>query len=635
MKNHTLASILCVALLAQASASAQSGEYCWKDSYGRGVGTIPTDCSYSQEKQGLLCYPKCAAGFTGVGPVCWQTCPAGFTDDGAFCRKPAAYGRGGGYPWQFQDGFSNGGMLARCQAAEGVGCEMWGAIAYPTCKAGFANFGSNICSPVCPEGMTDIGISCAKRTATRATIAAQCGGGQVYDTGLCYNSCKGGYNGVGPVCWGTCPADKPFACGAGCATNEAACAQATSDQVLSVVSAVASIAASAFTGGAGGAAIQGATNGAKVGVNTAAKTLTKSVTKATVKETLRAQALKQGKSIAESTLETWGTALATYDTNVAIYASAGQDPPDFDWASLDPTGISSIIQAYNKPVCAPPPANSPVTGLNGAPAPTSTIPAGKGLSLSQAPADWQKFPGSASDVAVTASGTAWVVSRGGPGQEHPDFMILRLKPGEDKWTRMAGMGQRIAAGGESVWILNNGRPERWNAATNRFEPMFGGDATDIAVDATGNAYIIARGRIWQLKAGESAWTYLPTPKQSGYVNSADPVRITAAGHEIVSILDSRGLDYRWVGNDPKRTPSSLLWEYSGAQEGNQVTDMATGPNGEVYQTMSWGIWVKTSTDVTPLPNPDNVLFAAVATGGKDRVWGVKTDGRIYKYVGNK
>lgn len=31
--------------------------------------------------------------------VCVQDCPSGFRDDGLYCAKPAAYGRGGGYPW--------------------------------------------------------------------------------------------------------------------------------------------------------------------------------------------------------------------------------------------------------------------------------------------------------------------------------------------------------------------------------------------------------------------------------------------------------------------------------------------------------------------------------------------------------
>jgi hypothetical protein len=38
-------------------------------------------------QSGLLCYPDCAAGYTGVGPVCWQQCRPGFTDEGALCGK--------------------------------------------------------------------------------------------------------------------------------------------------------------------------------------------------------------------------------------------------------------------------------------------------------------------------------------------------------------------------------------------------------------------------------------------------------------------------------------------------------------------------------------------------------------------
>ena len=105
--------------LAVVQTPLRAEDYCWRDSKTRGVGTIPSDCAFGTEKQGLLCYPTCPSGFTGVASVCWQNCPAGFTDDGAFCRKPAAYGRGAGYAWQVQDGLSSAAMLARCQTAEG------------------------------------------------------------------------------------------------------------------------------------------------------------------------------------------------------------------------------------------------------------------------------------------------------------------------------------------------------------------------------------------------------------------------------------------------------------------------------------------------------------------------------------
>uniref|UniRef100_A0A914R022 Uncharacterized protein n=1 Tax=Panagrolaimus davidi TaxID=227884 RepID=A0A914R022_9BILA len=35
-----------------------------------------------------------------------------------------------------------------------------------------------------------------------------CAKGLVYDAGLCYPECQGNYNGVGPICWDTCPNGK-------------------------------------------------------------------------------------------------------------------------------------------------------------------------------------------------------------------------------------------------------------------------------------------------------------------------------------------------------------------------------------------------------------------------------------------
>lgn len=72
-------------------------ENCWKNAYGRGVGTVPDSCLPGNEKNGALCYPICKDGFYGVGPVCWSACPNGFTDTGVDCLKPSDYGRGAGY----------------------------------------------------------------------------------------------------------------------------------------------------------------------------------------------------------------------------------------------------------------------------------------------------------------------------------------------------------------------------------------------------------------------------------------------------------------------------------------------------------------------------------------------------------
>ena len=108
-------------------------------------------CPKYREKVGSLCYPYCEEGYSGVGPVCWQNCPheKGFRNDGAFCYKPDAYGRGAG------------------QVDECPGCEQWGLLWYPKCHEDFHNVGCCVCSPKCPKGMTDIGVSCAKDSYSR------------------------------------------------------------------------------------------------------------------------------------------------------------------------------------------------------------------------------------------------------------------------------------------------------------------------------------------------------------------------------------------------------------------------------------------------------------------------------------
>jgi hypothetical protein len=160
----------------------------------RGVG-VPMVCGEGEDLDGALCYPKCPDGFTGVGPVCWQNCPDGFRDDGAFCAKPEAYGRGAGYAlWD----------EAKCTAENGR-CEQNGLLFYPVCREGYQAFGSNICSPICPNGMADMGVSCTKQSQGRTAgvpVHACPAGTEKDETGLlCYPPCPDGYKGVGPVCW--------------------------------------------------------------------------------------------------------------------------------------------------------------------------------------------------------------------------------------------------------------------------------------------------------------------------------------------------------------------------------------------------------------------------------------------------
>ena len=124
-------------------------------------------CDSTQDSTGGLCYPKCPAGYSGVGPICYATCPLGFSDAGVTCTKPGSYGRGAGYPWKFGDGLNLNKAKARCEKANSQGCEQSGAIMYPKCRSGFHAVGCCTCSPDCPSGFTDAGAFCTKPTHNR------------------------------------------------------------------------------------------------------------------------------------------------------------------------------------------------------------------------------------------------------------------------------------------------------------------------------------------------------------------------------------------------------------------------------------------------------------------------------------
>jgi hypothetical protein len=125
-------------------------------------------CPYGLENSAGLCYKACDAGYSGKVTMCIPECPSGFRDDGLYCAKPAAYGRGAGYPWKFGDSLNDSGMYRRCESDNGAGnCEKSGAIVYPRCKQNFHAVGCCVCSPDCPSKTTDIGVSCQKQTYDR------------------------------------------------------------------------------------------------------------------------------------------------------------------------------------------------------------------------------------------------------------------------------------------------------------------------------------------------------------------------------------------------------------------------------------------------------------------------------------
>jgi len=68
-----------------------------------------------------------------------------------------------------------------------------------------------------------------------------CQASEQEDAGLCYTPCKTGYTGVGPVCWGGCPAGWSQ-CGAACGQTASDCAGKIIDMIESTAEMVADIA---------------------------------------------------------------------------------------------------------------------------------------------------------------------------------------------------------------------------------------------------------------------------------------------------------------------------------------------------------------------------------------------------------
>lgn len=236
--------------------SAARLPFCWRQSYGNTAGK-PMVCQagYEESSPGI-CSQQCQAGERGIATFCYKNCPTGFRDDGLYCGKPQAYTRGAGYViWD----------KALCEKQNPQGCEQGGAIWYPKCKANFHGVVTD-CSPDCPAGWEDIGVSCKKPSRFRDTKPLTvCAPGMEKGPAdlICYPKCKTDFEPRGPVCWQKCPSQQPFDCGAGCATGQGECTDAVFSMVAAPIKAALQIAAIAVSAG-GSAAAEEAANADKL-----------------------------------------------------------------------------------------------------------------------------------------------------------------------------------------------------------------------------------------------------------------------------------------------------------------------------------------------------------------------------------
>lgn len=383
-------------------AEKAKDKFCWRDTtYRQGSVRLPDRCPSGTDDHVGLCGNQCRGSydsvynrnvwFTGNVTMCVPDCPPGFRDDGLSCWKPAPYTRKE-YPVDFNEalktfgswfggskaGTGLSGAMARCRAdANRAGKPTsvcipanGDTIVYEKCRPGFhqAPFPPNVCTADCPSGMTDGGQNCWKNTYDRGVgRIKECAPGLEADGGLCYAACGAGYKGVGPVML---------------AANVAIIAGSLGTATGGV--AAANVARTAATGAARTAA--------SLATKAAAKAAAKVALKASVKASLKSAAKGAGKLFLKEIViqgaigsvlsgGIWGAMTevqkktaydqirAAYDArytsggevddavvetvvNAAMEGAEKSKPAeDFPWDSLDPTGIASIVVAYNFSKC--------------------------------------------------------------------------------------------------------------------------------------------------------------------------------------------------------------------------------------------------------------------------------------------
>lgn len=311
-------------------------DYCYKDSYGRGVGTIP-NCSAGLQNDAGLCYKACNAGMHGVGPVCWSSCPAGYRDMGAVCHIDKALTTNGS--WE-------------CHHRKWGVCWYW----VKACPSGYTNAGvfCALNTPSVPAGFSGTGLDPMKNTYGRGvgTVPTDCGAKQK-DAGLCYDGCRANYSGIGPVCWKACPmaaagkyeggdlAQNYVACGAGCASSSLFCAQVTSDQVISTLSLAANVATLGSSGAASGAA-KSAEEAGRV---------SQEIKKA--KEAWAAFKLTDKYKYMQEAKEAAKVAKDVKRMNDLQNASSTEEALRI-MSGFDPTGMSQVVNAFTHRICGKP-----------------------------------------------------------------------------------------------------------------------------------------------------------------------------------------------------------------------------------------------------------------------------------------
>lgn len=342
--------VVLATLLAFTTAVRSETTFCWKNTYGTGAGAAPKACEEGRELIGHLCYQSCPTGFQRFGLGCHAVCPEGSSNDGLFC----------GWASYFAERYVS---LSDCEVRHGRsgdggrgtnGCVKRGVLFYEECEHGYRNV-LGFCEKQdisCRHYLAEDGRrlfrdarvanSCAKVIWASSPEIGVCGENEQMDGGLCYRTCGATADRVGPLCWEQCPANW-VACGMGCAKDKAACEAAIEDQIVSVVDSAVSIAILVATAG-GGSGVPGFGKFVKF-LGGSGKTLVQGLTAGTL------AGLPDGT----------GEAVTLFTSGLQDIESSGMTEVEKDHAradaalslisTIDPTGVSGVVNSYAKPLC--------------------------------------------------------------------------------------------------------------------------------------------------------------------------------------------------------------------------------------------------------------------------------------------
>ncbi|QQS40408.1 MAG: hypothetical protein IPM63_13700 [Acidobacteriota bacterium] len=632
-------------------------DYCYKNTFGRGVGTPLTNCPAGTEKNGALCYPNCRTGFAGNGPVCWGVCPQGFTDIGAFCQKTGQYEREG-FAWQIGDPLlpNYSGPIGRCEGKYGRGaCEQRGAMIYPKCRAGFKETVVTVCAPVCPAGWADTGTGCTKPSYGRgAGQPMTCAPGLQEQAGLCYQNCSAGYQGVGPICWQQCKGDQSTECGVGCASSADSCASATADMVLAPINLLSGLVTMGISAKAK-AAVDAAAKAGKTGASAAAGGLAELALDGTPKWTKLLDELKELDALGgiEKLTSTTGLALDLsnvgqglrdeiekwtdeYEANFAqntTLAVESRIRSEFDYNTAryikryyalhhlgsileadgwrigklvmtigavvvgvigDP-GFLATINAFAQPMCPP---------VGGTPFPR-VVRIDRGTPISPSGSRWEQVAGGPVQVSVANDGTTWGVTG--------DDNIVQWSGG--RWGGVPGKLKQISVGSLYFVFGVNSAGQVFSRDQNGWArlsapPMkqvsVGNDGKLWGIDTADNIYRwdVPDNNI--LRVGGGSPTLVPGKLKQISVGNAANVWGVNAGNQI----------YRWTGSTWTNVPG-ILKQVSVGSDGSV---WGVNPGNEIFR------WTGNSWEKIP----GGLSSISVADSGL--VWGVNLNNQIFSRV---